>query len=312
LSASFSLLSVLYSFKHHFDISIERLLPQPDASMLEGILLGERRGLPAAVTQALVIAGLIHIVILSGYSMSVVSEGVVRSLRFLPRRAQMLLAALLVILFVLMTGAAATTVRACTMALVALAARYFHRQALALRSLVLVACAMVIWKPPMLLEDASFIVSVLATFGLIVFAPSIERRLKFIKNPEARSILTSTFAVQIFALPILIYYTGNISFLSLPANILVLPLLPLIMISGLLAGLFGFLSPLLALIPAFIVDLLLRWILLVVAVVQVIPFSSTTIVAFPLWAALACYVPLTWIAVWLVRRQMQARLISGS
>ena len=296
--AGWSVQGELFYLKHLFDASIEKLLPQPEASLLEGILLGERRGLPAALTEAFVIAGLIHIVILSGYSMSVVSEGVLRGLSFLPRRLQYFFGAALMILFVMMTGAAATTVRACAMAVVALVARYFHRSAVALRSLEVVAAAMVLWNPPIIVSDASFIVSVLATFGLIMFSPSIEKLLRHI--PErfgARSILTSTIAVQIFALPALLYFTGNISFLSLPANVLVLPLLPLVMLAGILAGLLQFVSGVLAFVPALVADLLLRWILLVVGVVQAIPFSATTVYAFPSWAVFAIYVLLTPLAI---------------
>jgi competence protein ComEC len=301
--ASVSIYGGLYFIKHAFDASLEKVLPQPDASLLEGILLGQRKGLSKELTGAFVIAGLIHIVILSGYSMSVVSQGILSALRFLPRRWQMLVAGACMILFVIMTGAAATTVRACAMALVALVARYFHRTALAMRSLAIVAAAMVLYNPPLILGDASFFTSVLATFGLIAFAPSIERLLwRIPQRYEMRSIITSTIAVQIFALPTLLYFTGNLSFLSVPANLAVLPLLPLVMIAGLVAGVLGFIHPALAFVPALVTDLLLKWILLVVQVVQAIPFAATTLTAFPLWFAIALYIPLTLFAIWLLRQ----------
>jgi len=298
-----SLFGVLFFIKHAFDASLERVLPEPDASLLEGILLGQRHGLPKDLTQAFVVAGLIHIVILSGYSMSVVSEGMLRSLGFLPKRIQMICAALCMILFVLMTGAAATTVRACSMALVALVARYFHRTTIALRSLAAIAACMVLSNPPLILGDASFFVSVLATFGLIVFAPAIEKMLwRVPKRFEMRAIITSTIAVQIFALPALLYFTGNISFFSVPANVLVLPLLPLVMLAGLASGLLGFVSTALALVPAVITDLMLQWILLVAHTTEALPLASATLVAFPLWLAIAIYIPLTFLAIYLLRQ----------
>ena len=303
--APLSLFGVLFFIKHAFDVSLERLLSEPDVSLLEGILLGQRHGLPQDLTAAFVVAGLIHIVILSGYSMSVVSEGILRSLGFLSKRWQMLVAALCMILFVLMTGAAATTVRACAMALVALAARYFHRQALALRSLTAVAAGMVLWNPPLILGDASFFTSVLATFGLIAFSPGIERLLwRVPRHLDMRAIITSTIAVQIFALPALLYFTGNISLLSVPANLLVLPLLPLVMIGGLLSGLLGLINTGLALVPAVVTGLLLKWILLVVKIVNAIPFASTTITAFPLWLAIVMYIPLTALAIYLLMQSV--------
>jgi competence protein ComEC len=296
--AKLSLYSVLFSIKHAFNASVARTLNAPNALLLGGIMLGERRGLPQDLTDAFVAAGLIHIVILSGYSMSVVSEGILRSLKFLPRRSQMVCAALCMMLFVLMTGAAPTTVRACMMALVALTARYMHRTALALRSLAAVAGAMVLWNPPLILGDASFFTSVLATFGLIVFAPSIEKMLRWIPERfEMRAIITSTIAVQIFALPALLYFTGNLSLLSVPANLLVLPLLPLVMIAGLLTGVLSFINTALAFVPALLVTLLLQWVTLVAHTVQALPFGFATFAAFPLWLALLMYVPLTALAI---------------
>jgi competence protein ComEC len=296
--AKLSLHGTLFAIKHAFNASVVRTLSASKASLLEGILLGERRGLPEDLTDAFIAAGLIHIVILSGYSMSVVSEGILRALGFLPRRSQMLCAALCMVFFVLMTGAAPTTVRACMMALVALAARYLHRTALALRSLSAVAAAMVLWNPPLILGDASFFTSVLATFGLIVFAPSIEHLLKHVPERfEMRSIITSTIAVQIFALPALLYFTGNLSLLSVPANLLVLPLLPLVMIAGFLTGALSFVNTALAFVPALVVTLLLQWIVLVAHTVQTLPFGFATFTAFPLWIALLMYVPLTALAI---------------
>ena len=301
--AGISVHGLLFGVKHAFDASLERILPEPDASLLQGILLGQRKGLSKELTAAFVIAGLIHIVILSGYSMSVVSQGILSVFGFLPRRWQMLTAGLLMVAFVLMTGAAVTTVRACAMALVALTARYFHRNALALRSLAAVAAAMVLYNPPLMLGDASFFTSVLATFGLIAFSPSIERLLwRVPQKYEMRSIITSTIAVQIFALPALLYFTGTISFLSVPANLLVLPLLPFVMIAGLITGVVGLFGTTVAFVPALASDLLLKWILLVVHVVTIIPFASTTVTAFPLWLVVVIYIPLTALAIRLLQQ----------
>jgi competence protein ComEC len=302
--AKLSLHGTLFAIKHAFNASVVRTLSASKAPLLEGILLGERRGLPQDMTDAFIAAGLIHIVILSGYSMSVVSEGILRTLGFLPRRAQMMCAALCMMLFVIMTGAAPTTVRACMMALVALTARYLHRTALALRSLSAVAAAMVLWNPPLILGDASFFTSVLATFGLVVFAPSIEHLLKRVPERfEMRAIITSTIAVQIFALPALLYFTGNFSYLSVPANLLVLPILPLVMIAGFLTGALSFINTALAFVPALVVTLLLQWILCIARIVQALPFAQSTFAAFPLWLALLMYVPLTVSAVYLLKQK---------
>jgi competence protein ComEC len=302
--ALWSLTGALYSLKHFFNTAIDRMLPKPDSALLEGMLLGERRGLSAALTQAFVVAGLIHIVILSGYSMSIVAEAVLRAGSFLPRRMNYFLGGALMILFVVMTGAAVTTIRACAMALIALIARIFHRRAIALRALGAAAFGMLLWNP-LIISDASFIISVIATFGLITISPWVENKLHFITEKyEARAIATSTLSVQIFVLPALLYFTGNLSFFALPANLLVLPILPFALFAGFIAGIASCINSFLAYIPALIADAFLRYILFIVHLINNIPYSAVTIISFPFWAAVACYIPLTLWAISIYRKNL--------
>ncbi len=162
---------------------------------------------------------------------------------------------------------------------------------------------MVLFNPLILLYDVSFIISALATFGLITLSPAIGRMLRFLPERfELHAVATSTLCVQLFSLPALLYFTGNLSFLSVPANMLALPVLPWVMLGGFVAGALGLVSPALAIAPALIADTLLHWILLIIGIVQDIPYSSTTVIAFPLWAALACYVPLAGFAIYSYRK----------
>jgi competence protein ComEC len=155
------------------------------------------------------------------------------------------------------------------------------------------------------LYDASFIISALATFGLITFSPAVEHLLRFVPERfELRAIATSTLCVQLFSLPALLYFTGNLSLLSVPANMLALPALPWVMLGGFVSGAFGLLSPVLALAPAAAAEALLHWILFIVGVVSKIPYASATVVAFPLWAALLCYAPLVALAIYSYRKNV--------
>lgn len=294
----------LFSIKHLFERSLERAFPEPDVSLMEGLLLGERRGLPQDVTRAFVASGLIHIVVLSGYNISIVSEAILRSLSFLPRTVGYSLGGVGMLLFALLTGGGATTVRACIMGLIAILARYLHRESAALRALAIAAAGMALWNPLVLLNDPSFILSVLATFGLITLSPAIERRLpKFLKKaPQVASIAASTIAVYFYILPALLYQTGVLSFLTLPANVLVLPMVPAAMLAGFITGLLGLVHPVLAFFAALPADILLKWILLVAEVTTAIPFSATTISELPAWVVVAAYVPLTALAIFVYRR----------
>lgn len=194
--APISLKGILYRIKQKFNASLEKIFIMPESALIEGILLGERRGLSPDLTNAFVAAGLIHIVILAGYVLSLVGEGVMYTLAFVPKKLRYPLTGIFLVLFVVMIGASSTTVRACTMALVSLTARYFNRTSVALRALGIAVIGMFLWNPAIILWDSSFIISALATFGLITFSPTAEHWMRWIPEKfEARSIATSTLSV---------------------------------------------------------------------------------------------------------------------
>ncbi|MDP4020849.1 MAG: ComEC/Rec2 family competence protein [Candidatus Adlerbacteria bacterium] len=308
-----SLRGTLFALKHTFENSLRRLLPEPDVSLMEGILLGERRGVPEDLNYALIVVGLIHIVVLSGYNISVVAEQVLRLFNlFLSRRVALMVGAVAVVAFAITVGAGATVVRATVMGLIAILARVLGRPAAALRALALAAGAMALWNPLVVLYDPSFILSVLATFGLITLSPMVEKRIRFV--PERfglRSIVASTIAVQIYILPALLYMTGILSFFALVANALVLPLVPAVMLIGFLAGIVGLVHTALALPLAVVTHLLLVWFIGVATVVAGLPFSSATVVAFPAWVAVLVYVPLTLFAIWQYQKSLRKMKSEG-
>ncbi len=299
-----SLRGMLYGIKHAFQKSLRSILPEPRAALMEGILIGERRGIPEKLNDAFIAAGLIHIIVLSGYNISIVAEQVLRFFSiFFPKKISLGVGAIAIILFAVMTGAGATTVRATTMGLIAMLARYLDRPGAALRALAVAAVFMVLWNPPALLFDPSFVLSVLATFGLITLSPSVERRLTLV--PERfglRSIIASTIAVQIYILPALLYMTGILSVFALPANALVLPFVPLVMLAGFVAGTVGLLHGGLALPFAIVADALLRFVVGIADLAASLPFSSATVSAFPVWVAMLFYLPLTFFAIVQYRR----------
>jgi competence protein ComEC len=312
-----SLFGILFSIKHTFDASLEKLFVPPHGALMEGILLGEQRGIPADVQRAFIVSSLVHIVVLSGGVLTLVADALMRTLSFLPLRFRYPLGALLIVLFVLMVGASSTAVRAGAIALIGLLARFNNRTMLALRTLFLVAFVMILWNPAIALWDTSFILSVLASLGLITLSPAIEKMLWFVPQKfELRGIAAATVSVEIFIVPALLHYTGTLSFFALPANILALPVLPWAMLAGFVAGALnlipGVLGLVLAFAPAFVAQLLLRWIVFVAETIAHLPYAAATVVGFPLWAMLLCYVPIILVASWTVFRTAPQRATSSS
>ncbi len=306
--APWSVRGALYEIKSTFEDSLERTLPEPQGSLLKGILLGERGGFSSELIQLFVIAGLIHIVVFSGSNMAIVSEGIFRALGFLPRSIMYVVGAIAIVLFSMLAGGGAATIRAVIMGLIAIIARYLRRPAAALRALIVAATLMALWNPLVVVYDRGFVLSVLATFGLIALAPAVEKYLRFVPAWErynVRSIVATTLAVEIFLLPALLYYSGVLSFISLPMNALVLPLIPFVMLAGFITGVLGIVHPVLALAPAFITDMLLRAILNTTEFAATLPFASTVVVPFPAWVAVVVYVPLFMIAVRSYRNELR-------
>ena len=261
-----------------------------------GLLTGGKQGLGEQLLLAFTVSGLLPIVVLSGYNVMIVAESVQRFLRFLPRRFSILVAAITVLLFVLASGAGASAVRAGMMEGVALFARATGRTYDALRALVFVLVLMVVLQPYVLVYDPGFQFSFMATLGLILLSPRVLPFLMWIKSPLIRDTLSTTIAAQLCVLPLLLYATGNLSFVAVPANLLVLPIIPLTMLFSFIAGLVGMVAPLAAPMVGIPAYALLSYMIEVARRAGEFPLSATTLDAFPFWIVLVLYVVLFFVA----------------
>lgn len=243
--SGFWLKSFLFSAKRAFLDSLSRVLPEPHAALLAGLTAGERRELPQSLKDDLRKVGVIHIVVLSGYNISIVSNSVLKVLGYLPlaKSFQMALAAGGVILFAVLTGGSASVARAAIMAILLLLARRTGRIYEATAALFAAAFLMVLANPKILRFDASFQLSFMATLGLILLSPRLEKYFLWFPNVwKLREHLVATLSTQIFVLPLLLSIGGAISWVTIPANLLILTAVPATMFLGFFSGLFGFIS----------------------------------------------------------------------
>jgi competence protein ComEC len=279
------LLSSLYHIRALFIEGLTRALPEPHASLGAGITVGAQEGLGAQVSQAFQISGLTHVVVLSGYNLTVVAEAVMRvSQLFLPATVSLVTGGAAIVLFALASGAAPPALRAMLMALIGLFARATGRTYDAFRGLCLAVGIMLLLSPRSLLADPGFQLSVLATLGMIAVAPLIETRLTRIPlRFGIRSLVATTIGVYITVLPLLMYVTGEISTVSLPANIAVLPIIPYAMLATLFASIGGVLFPTpLASIVGFIAYIFLSYMLVIAEILTAFPFASFVVPHFSL------------------------------
>lgn len=231
---------------------IIRLLPEPHAALLTGLLTGERRGMSDAFAAALRITGLTHIVAVSGSNITLVLIAVDHLLFFLPRRWRLLPAAGGVILFTLFTGAEAPVVRAAVMGIIGLLAVHGGRLPDTRRALLASAVLLLAWKPSLLLDDVGFQLSFLAVLGIVEWSPILLRLLR--RVPKAlgmREALCTTLAAQCLTAPWSAAQFGTIPLLGVIANIIVAPFIPLAMLCGTVAVVLDVLLPPLAAFAAY-------------------------------------------------------------
>lgn len=254
----------LFGLKKRIENVFRDSLPEPHASLLAGITLGSRNDLPKDTKENFQKAGVAHIIALSGYNIMVIAWFLASVAMHLSvsRRASFWLSVVVIILFVLMTGASASVVRAATMSVLILIAKYNGRLYAAPIALVFVGALMVLENPKILRFDVGFQLSFLATLGLMVFSQKLENKLKVVPNiVGVKDALVATLSAQIFVLPLIFYQFGTISWISPIANVLIAPAVPIAMFLGFAGGFSGLISVVLAKIFLWPAWLLLGWIL---------------------------------------------------
>lgn len=270
-----SLSRALSDIRQLFTGSLNRVLPGTESGLAAGIILGVRQGLSKEVEQAFRTVGLSHIIVLSGFNLAVVAAALGFMLKRFPERVRLLGGATGVILLALLAGGGSAVTRATLMGLLALWAQGAGGTYQALRALGLVAVVMIIWSPLVLLHDLGFQLSVVATAGVIIGPPLLHPKLKFITERLAlRDIVTTTISAQVAVAPLIAYSLGTVSLIALPANLLVLLIVPLAMGLAFLTSVFGLISPVLALPVAAPTYLLLHYIISVAEVLSVVPGAS--------------------------------------
>ncbi|MEX2341273.1 MAG: ComEC/Rec2 family competence protein, partial [Candidatus Paceibacterota bacterium] len=284
----------LYSFKHSFMLNIERLIPEPQVGLGEGLLLGVKRALGEDLERTFRQTGIIHIVVLSGYNVMIVVTFILFILgAIFGRRLSSVFGIIGIILFALLVGLGATVVRASLMASLLLVMGFTGRIYLAIRGLFLAGALMVIWNPYSLVFDIGFQLSFLATLGLILFSPYLSKQLSIVPNLIGmREFVVATLATQLFVLPLLLYQMGEFSVVAVIVNVMVLPMVAVAMLLTFLTGIISFLSSSLALPFAYVAHLSLSYIIIIAEWFGALSFAAFSVPPFSVW-----FVPLGYAAI---------------
>jgi len=282
--------SALLKIKYSFLQKLSLVIPEPQLSLLGGLFLGTKQSLGSDLLAKFQKTGVIHMVVISGYNITIVAEAMSVLFSFFSFSLRVCFSAAGVILFVVMTGSSAASVRAALMALIALFGRLLGRKYDVVRALLFSAVCMVFYNPLILVFDPSFQLSFLATLALLTVSPVLAPRLTWLPHALGlRETFVATLSTQLFLLPFLLYLTGTFSVVSLPVNLLVLFPVPFTMLTGFVSGLLSFLTISLAFPFAFITNLLLSYILFIVETAANLWFAAVSVPLFPFWITALAY-----------------------
>ncbi|TET18292.1 MAG: DNA internalization-related competence protein ComEC/Rec2 [Dehalococcoidia bacterium] len=320
----FKPLAWVYSVRNRLSQSLAEVLPEPQASLAQGITLGIRGNIPSSVKADFSRTGTAHLLAISGLHLSIIAGILISIGIWLFGRRHYLyiwLALGTIWLYALITGMHPPVVRGAIMASLFLTAELLGRQRSAITSLAF-AAAIMVGISPHILWDAAFQMSFMAMVGLIFIFPlfrALGRKAVIATLGEDRpaaplaNITTDSFSITLGAIigvwPLVAYYFGIISFVGPPATFLALPALPGIIITGALAGSLGLIALPIAQVIGWLAWLFLSYLLLVVKAFAATPLSFLKVASINsslLWA----YYSTLGLALWLNSHRRQASTLT--
>jgi len=274
----------IYKAGDIFQASINRILPEPYAAFQSGLLLGTKTNIPDSLMSDFNRTGTTHIVAVSGYNVTIIIIFLAAILMRFSRKVSFWGSIAAIIIFIILTGAVASVLRAGILTALILIARFIGRRPYYPVLLLWVAFAMLLFNPYALKNDVSFQLSFLAFIGLIFLTPKISE-IKYIRNMPMtfKTVFSETMGAQIMVLPILLYNFGILSIVAPLANILILPIVPTAMLLGFLAGIGGLVWIGIGKILADISWLVLKYIIAVVQYLSSLPFAAVNIKTSDWW-----------------------------
>ena len=276
----------------HYRAKMREAMPEADAAAVFAMVFGGYEGVRPEMVEAFTATGLVHILSVSGSHITLLA-GVVAWLASavsLRRSFAAVLVAFAVFGYAALSGFVAPAVRAAIMGGLTFFALANGREYDGRRILVVTAFAMLLVSP-LLLYDISFQLSFAATAGLLCLSPRFRECALFAPLPRAlRDGLALTLGAQLSTLPICAWYFHAVSLSALAANLIVVPLLELLMVAALFAGLLALALPFLARVVFAMDSLLLGLAYELTRILAALPLSRVYLPPVHIGAAAIYYV----------------------
>ncbi len=281
--------SALERLRRDFLGGLATSLPEPHDQFAAGLLVGQRSELDENVTSTLRTVGLSHIIAVSGYNLTIMAEFARKRFGKKSQFRKAFFSICFVLGFVAIAGSSASISRAAIVSLLTIIAAYYGRSFKPHVLLLFVASTTAVMNPLNIWSDVGWYLSFLAFFGVLIVAPIWTRRIYKQKEPKLiAKLVIETIAAQIATLPLILFLFGELSTVSLIANVLIVPFVPLAMLLSFIAGLAGMLVPVYALFIGWPARILLDFMLSVSTVLSRVPhaFVRSNI---PAWGMILLY-----------------------
>jgi competence protein ComEC len=225
------LLSIIYSS-----------LPDAEARVLDGLMLGNQRAIPDATYDEFKITGTVHILAVSGMNVGMIALFAFFFLKLagVNRKIAAAITMVLVLSFMVITGAGGSIVRSALMSCMVLLGVILERDGDTLNSISIAAFAILLVNPSEL-YDVGFVMSFLAAFGIIYALEWTNTVLPNV-HPWIKEPLATTIAAQLFLTPVMADTFHQVSVIAVAANLAIVPLSGTISIIGYAMWIFGFFS----------------------------------------------------------------------
>ncbi len=279
--------TTLLKFRHLLEEKISPILPEPESSLLAGVVLGVKRNLPPDFYESLQKSGTLHVIVVSGTNITYVVAFLAAFFGFLTRPLRIILSALGILAYALMVGGGAAVWRATLMGLVTLLAIVFGRRRW-LKEALFLSAAVLLLANPMGLWQIGFQLSFAATAGIIFLQDVIDRRLQDWPH-RIREGLVTTLAAQIAVLPIIAQNFQTVSVISPLTNLLTFLLIPPLTIGGAVVAFIALVCLPLGRIVAPLVYVLAKLFVVIVETSAKVPFAQVEVTKLPVLAWVGYY-----------------------
>lgn len=285
-----------------FSDATSKALPGLEASLGLGILVGQKSALPSDFTEALKVAGLTHIVVASGYNLTVLVRFARRIFGKISKYQAALWSVIMILGFMAITGWSASMTRAGLVAGLSLWAWYYGRQFHPVTLLALVGAVTVMVYPPYAWNDVGWALSFAAFVGVVIMAPLLKAYFYGTEHKQGfiAQTLLETAAAQLLTLPIMLGVFGQLSIVALISNVMIVPLVSFAMLATFIAGVAQIFLPVLASILAWPAQILLGYIVWAVNWTASFPWAQVKW-QLPAWGVVVSYMIILAIILYLRR-----------